>query len=171
MPVEGRDDEVVPVTFLTQHASYFAGETASFLPEDATALIEQGVAESGSSTGLTSATLTGATLDPVALVTALQVIADGGFAITIDGAPREVGPIDFTGVAGAPEAASLITAALGGAAVCAWIASNCFTIATTATGLAATLDFASAPASGTDVSTICGLTEASGATLAQGTAP
>ena len=41
MPVEGRDDEVVPVTFIKVTASYFAGECASFLPEKAQALIDE----------------------------------------------------------------------------------------------------------------------------------
>jgi hypothetical protein len=49
MPVEGRDDEVVAVTFIQRTASYNVGETAYFLPEAAQALIDEGVAVATSS--------------------------------------------------------------------------------------------------------------------------
>jgi hypothetical protein len=112
----------------------------------------------------TAAILTGGTIvDPVALTAALDAITDGGFSITIDGVATEVGPLDFTGVAGIPEAASLIDAALGADARCT--AGAGFIVATAATGPAATIGYAGAPASGTDISATCLLTQASGATI------
>jgi hypothetical protein len=44
MPVEGRDGEVVIMTFLVNHGGYSAGEAAAFLPEHAQELIDAGVA-------------------------------------------------------------------------------------------------------------------------------
>jgi hypothetical protein len=47
MPVEGRDDEVIALTFTKHFLSYFEGEVAAFLPEHAQELIEAGVAVQG----------------------------------------------------------------------------------------------------------------------------
>ena len=164
MPVEGRDGEVVPVTFLLQYFSYFPAERAAYLPEDAQVLVDRGLVEMVGEPPGVAAVLTGGVVDPVELEATLDVIVDGGFAITIDGTAREILPLDFTGL-GAPNlAAALINAALGAIATCAWgVAGTNFTITTTATGATASISYAGPPAVGTDVSDICGLTEATGA--------
>jgi hypothetical protein len=166
MPVIGRDDEMVQITVAKQFASYFAGEKAAFLPEQAQAIVARGV---GTSTGTTAKLTGGAIADAVALVAALKAIADGGFAITIHGTARQVGPINFAAIAAAPDAAALIDAAMGTAAICAWTGGNHFLITGAATGPAATIGFATPPASGTNIATTCALTSAAGAALTQGT--
>jgi hypothetical protein len=47
MPVEGRDDEVITLTFTKHALSYNEGDVAAFLPEHAQELIDQGVAVAG----------------------------------------------------------------------------------------------------------------------------
>ena len=47
MPVEGRDDEVITVTFTKHFLSYNEAEVAAFLPEHARELIGAGVAIEG----------------------------------------------------------------------------------------------------------------------------
>jgi hypothetical protein len=44
MPVEGRDDDVIILTVTKRFASYNEGDIAAFLPEQAQALVDEGVA-------------------------------------------------------------------------------------------------------------------------------
>lgn len=114
---------------------------------------------------LTSAAIT----DPAALLATLAAIADAGFAITINGTAREIGPLDFGGADSLGYCAAMVNTALGAEAVCAAAGDTAFTITTAATGTAATISYAGPPATGTDISTTCGLTQAAGATIVNGT--
>jgi hypothetical protein len=99
-----------------------------------------------------------------ALLTSLQAITAGGFAMTIDGTVRQVGPINFSGAASLTGCATLIDTALGTWANCAWNATaGLFQISSATSGAASTVTYASAPATGTDVSATLKLTSASGA--------
>ena len=170
MPVEGRDNEVVPLTIVKQFASYYAGEVAAFLPEHAQPLVDQGIAEPNTSTGIAmSAILMGGVVaDPVDMVMLFQMITNGGFTIDIDGAPLVVGPIDFSSIAGLPGVASLINAALGSAATCSFVAGGAFIITTGSTGASASISYASPPPTGIEIATTCALTQDFGATITPG---
>jgi len=105
-----------------------------------------------------------------ALVTTLQVIATGHFAITIDGVAKEVGPIDFTAMTGSDtptklgSAGNLIATALGAVGTARWDTSaGAFVIHSSTTGTASTITYASAGAGRTDVSATLKLTAATGA--------
>jgi len=90
-------------------------------------------------------------------------IVDGAFAIEVDGVEAALTGLDFSGVSNLNGVASVINAALAGAgqsgATCAWNGSK-FIVTTVATGAAAFMGYATAPATGTDVSAMTGLTEA-----------
>jgi hypothetical protein len=122
----------------------------------------------------TSAILTGGVVaDPAALLVTLEAITDASFAITINGNVVQSIPQDFATSNSLLLIAALITSSLGGNPVarCQWVAGTSrFTITTAATGTAATITYASAPAAGTDISALCCFTLATGATLTQGTA-
>ena len=106
------------------------------------------------------------------LLSALQAISDGAFAVSVSGASRDTGEIDFAGAATLAACAALIQTALAPGITFAWNAGTTghFSLSTTATGEAATLDFAGPPADGTDISGLLFLTAATGASLQQGAA-
>lgn len=92
------------------------------------------------------------------VLASLQAVTDGQFAITIDGTPAEVGPINFTGAADLVAAAALVETALQAADVSAGFANGTVTfdgsrffIKAGTTGVASLITFAIAPATGTDV--------------------
>jgi phage tail sheath gpL-like len=120
----------------------------------------------------TSAILAGGPVNgaaQAALVATLRGIADGGFTISVGGVARDTGGIDFGTITTLPEAATLITAALGAGLIATWF-TNHFIVSTLATGPTAQLSFASPSATAaTDISATLLLTAASGATLTQGT--
>ena len=101
--------------------------------------------------------------DPEADLAAWTAIADGAMNIEVDGVAAELSALDFSGAASMAAVAAVISAALDEAgqsgAACTWDGSN-FVITTVATGSDAFLGYATAPAAGTDISTMTGLTEA-----------
>lgn len=99
-------------------------------------------------------------------IEALKEVSAGGFRITINGTAASVSNLNFTSITDLAGAASVINAALTGA-TCTVYKGNLI-IKTTTTGSEATISFASAPSSGTDVSALLGLTEATGASYADG---
>jgi hypothetical protein len=108
------------------------------------------------------ATATGA---QPALLTALQAISNGGFAMTIDASLRQVGPINFTGASSLMACAALIDTALGTWANCAWNGTTgVFQVSSATSGATSSVTYASAPATGTDISATLKLTAATGAT-------
>jgi hypothetical protein len=122
-------------------------------------------ATAGTAAGLTGGvTATGA--PQTALLNALTAITDGTFAIAVNGVVQVVGPTDFTGMASLAACAARIDLAMPDCS-CAWSTDH-FVITTHATGPAATLSYASSEPPHTDISTLCKLTSAQGASLAQG---
>lgn len=91
-----------------------------------------------------------------------QAITNGGFNITVDGTVKNVTGLNFSGAANLNAVAAIITTALTTANVI-WGANNQrFDIVSKTTGATSTVSYASA-GTGTDVSTLLGLTAASGA--------
>lgn len=92
------------------------------------------------------------------VLASLTAITDGQFSIDIDGTAAEVGPINFTGAADLDAAAALVETALQAADASAGFTGgtvthdgNRFFIKAGTTGVASTIAFAIAPATGTDV--------------------
>ena len=97
------------------------------------------------------------------LLAELQALTDGAFSITIDGVAVDTGPIDFTGILALADAGPLIDAALAAATVSFDATLGDFIVRSTTTGVASTITYAAAPATGTDISASLRLTAASGA--------
>jgi Protein of unknown function (DUF3383). len=91
-------------------------------------------------------------------ITAWTPITDGAFDILIDGVAQSVTGLDFSAQTNLNGVASVISANLSGA-VCLWDGSR-FTITTATAGDGATIGWASAPESGTDLSGQLKLTQA-----------
>lgn len=86
-------------------------------------------------------------------------VTSGGFHVTIDGgSPLSITGLNFSAAANLNAVAALVQAALTGA-TCTWTGSQ-FVITSTSTGTSSTVSFATPPASGTDISTLLGLTAA-----------
>lgn len=93
-----------------------------------------------------------------------QAITNGGFNITIDGTVKNVTGLNFSGAANLNAVAAIIATALTTANVI-WGANNQrFDIVSKTTGATSTVGYAST-GTGTDVSTLLGLTAASGASV------
>ncbi|WP_285907922.1 DUF3383 domain-containing protein [Pseudodesulfovibrio pelocollis] len=94
---------------------------------------------------------------------AWTAIADGAMDIEVEGVETSLTGLDFSGATTMPGVAAIISAALAGAgsegAACAWDGSR-FVITTVATGATVFMGYATAPASGTDISAMTGLTSA-----------
>ena len=100
-------------------------------------------------------------------VASVIAISTGSMDITIDGNVVELSDLDFTAATDIDGIASVITTALSTAGSCEVYHGNLL-IRSSQTGSTATISYASAAASGTDVSTLLGLTEATGAFAADG---
>ena len=127
----------------------------------------------------TSAVLQGSVFSAAqqaALVTSLAAIAAGSFSISINGTAETVTGLVFTGVANLNAAAGIIQTALTAkvaGTTCVWDANNGNFVITAGgeTGASRTLSFATPEGTGTDVSSLLGLTAASsGAYIANGIA-
>jgi phage gp46-like protein len=114
-----------------------------------------------------------------AMIDAIRLIADGGFAITINGIPKDTGPIDFSVHTTDPvdrwdinfptDIVPLVQAALGNDVRVVWDTRLfAFDIRTVRHGWTAHLTTASAPAAGTDISAVLRLADASDARVVQG---
>ena len=108
--------------------------------------------------------LRGAT--PKSLAT-LQTVTNGGFSIKINGTTQTVSALDISALTSYSAIATNITSQLS-VATCEWDSTfKAFIISTTATGSTATIEYATSPSSGTDISALLGL---SSGTLSQGSA-
>jgi len=101
--------------------------------------------------------------NPVDLVS----ITDGAMNITIDGNVVELASLDFSSAETINDVAEVINTALSSDGSCSVYHGNLIIKSATA-GAGSTISYASAPAEGTDVSALLGLTAADGATLADG---
>ena len=96
---------------------------------------------------------------------ALKTITSGGMKIKINGTEQTLSAISLASATSYSDVATAITSALSGAS-CVWDSNfQAFKITTTSTGSTAKIEFATAPASGTDLSIALGLT---GGTISQG---
>jgi len=106
-------------------------------------------------------------------ISSLASISDGAFNITIDGTVKNITDIDFTSATDLEGVATAVDTGLTNAsagATCEVYNGNLI-IKTTTTGTEATISFANSPEAGsgiTDVSALLGLTEAKGASYADG---
>lgn len=100
-------------------------------------------------------------------VESLIDVTDGAFKITIDGTERTISSLDFSSATDLEGIASVINTAISSYGSCSVYNGNIIVKSST-TGNTATISYASAPASGTDVSALLGLTEAAGASYADG---
>lgn len=100
-------------------------------------------------------------------VSSLTSITTGSMNITIDGSVVALTALDFSGATDLAGIASVINTALSSAGTCS-VYNGKLLVKSAGTGSTATISFASAAASGTDVSTLLALTEASGASSADG---
>lgn len=90
-------------------------------------------------------------------------ISNGGMNITVDGVVRNLTGLDFSAQTNLNGVASILQTALSTAATVQWDANNGrFVIKALTTGTSSGVSFASAPASGTDMSVLLGLRSNSG---------
>lgn len=108
---------------------------------------------------------------------ALASVTDGAFDIEVDGSLVSLSGLDFSAADTAEKVATVIQAKLtpasGGSAatLAATVKYGTVALVTVKTGDGATLDYAAAPTTGTDVTTLLGLTKETGAQLWQGYTP
>ena len=100
-------------------------------------------------------------------VATVAKVSDGAFNITIDGNVVKLSGLNFTAATDIDGIASVINTALSTSGSCDVYHGNLL-IRSSQTGSNATISYASAPESGTDVSTLLALTEANGASLKDG---
>ena len=100
-------------------------------------------------------------------LSSLSAITDGAFVISVDNVAQTVTGLDFTSLTTLALIAAELESQLTGATVAA--GANNLIITSATTGAASEVSYASAPASGTDVSALLALTSGSGATATAGT--
>jgi len=115
----------------------------------------------------THAWLHGAVLPPSSQVMSFwNPVTTGSMAITIDGVIRNLSGLNFASAVNMNGVASIIQAALPVGCTCTWSQSyQRFDVRGSATGTAATISYASATGSGTDISTRTGLSQAAQASV------
>lgn len=94
------------------------------------------------------------------LISNWTAITNGGVDLTIDGAPHNLVGLDFSGVTNLNGVATIVQAALSGAATVVWNANfEYFVVTSASSGTSSTVAFATA-GTGTDISAMLGLTAA-----------
>ncbi len=83
-------------------------------------------------------------------------VTSGGFKISVDGVEKSLAGLDFSGETNLNGVASEIDAALAGATI-VWSGTQ-FVVTSDTTGVTSTVGYATAPAAGTDISEMLGLT-------------
>lgn len=101
--------------------------------------------------------------------TALKAVTDGAFDMTINGVLQSIDGLDFSTATTISEVVTVLAAKMTGVAVSEKY--KTLVIESSSTGDGSTIDYAAAPATGTDVSALLGLTAATGAQLWQGYTP
>jgi hypothetical protein len=149
------------------HAKAFFGTSPN--PVNAGGYLVIGYWRASSETvAASAATLKGAELSGAAVIGQLQAIADGSMVVTIDGTADTLTGLDFRTVTALSDVVTKLNTQLTGAV--ASLDGIGIVITSSTTGATSTLTFASAHTSGTDVSSILGLSDGSGAVLTQGAA-
>ena len=88
-----------------------------------------------------------------------ELITSGGMTIEIDGEDVALTGLDFDGVTTMTGVAAVIDTALGSDGACEWNGSQ-LVVTSATTGADSSVGYATAPASGTNIATLAGLTEA-----------
>lgn len=97
------------------------------------------------------------------LISNFSSISSGGLNITVDGTPHNLTAINLTSVTNLNAVASALQAALSGAATVFWDSDNSvFRVSSASSGPTSSVTFATAPGSGTDISSLMGLIAAGG---------
>jgi hypothetical protein len=94
-------------------------------------------------------------------IAAWQAITTGTFTVSIGGTSQTITSTSFAGASNLNAVAALISAKLTGATMAYNSAYQQFVITATATGATSTVGFASAPGTGTDISSMLAMTQAS----------
>jgi hypothetical protein len=116
-----------------------------------------------------AATLLSEQSTAAALVPIINAITDGSFTITVDGGTEiDATGIDGTTVSTLDDIVALLNTAITGATVSQL--NGYFKITSDSTGTGSTLTFLGTSATGTDISTVLGLSTVTGAVLTQGVA-
>ncbi|PXV60887.1 Protein of unknown function [Dyella jiangningensis] len=120
----------------------------------------------------TSAQLLGGTLSAAQqALSNFTAVTSGGMKITVDGTLKSLSAINLSSVTNLNGVASAVTTALAGAATVVWNANyQRFEVTSATTGTTSTLTYASAPASGTDISALLGLVQGVASTPVAGIA-
>lgn len=96
----------------------------------------------------------------------LKTITNGAFTIKIDGTSEALTSLDFSSATNYTDVATVISSGLSTAGTCTWDSlTQAFVITSATTGADSTIEYATAPASGVDISETLGLTAG---TLSQG---
>lgn len=122
--------------------------------------------------GATSGKLVGPTLSTAQqAISNFTAVSSGGLDITIDGTQKTLTALNFSAAANLNAVASIITTALSGAGTVVWNSVySRFEVTSSTTGTTSSVGFASAPASGTDVSALLLLQSSQGGRIVAGIA-
>lgn len=102
-----------------------------------------------------------------ALIPILNDITDGSFTVTVDGGvEQELTALDFSTVSDLSDVVTILDGAVTGASVTQ--ANGYFTVTSATTGVTSLLTYFGTAASGTDISTVLGMSAETGAVLTQG---
>ena len=150
---------------VTQHANAFFAQSPN--PINAGGILVVGFWRSSDETvPASAAVLTGAQLDEVVTVAAMQQISDGSMDITIDGVAKNLTTLDFQSVLTLNDIAAVINAALTGGVVS--VVDRKMIITSDTTGVTSTITFATDPGTGTFIGNILSWADGTGAVLTQG---
>ncbi|CUJ17264.1 MULTISPECIES: DUF3383 domain-containing protein [Achromobacter] len=117
--------------------------------------------------GATSATLRGAVLSAAEKqMSAWTAVTAGAFTLSVDGTAKTVNGLDFSGATNLNGVASIISTALASASV-TWNGSQ-FVVTSNTSGATSTLGYATAAGTGTDISSMLGLTAGQASTPVAG---
>lgn len=152
---------------LTVNGEPLTAENLSFAAatsySDAARILQAALAvDASSGAPARSAVLDGGTID----FAGLTPVTDGAFRIAVGGTEHEVTGLDLSAVTSPLELATALTGKIPGVEVSA--GADGIVLTTTETGGTAILGYATPPASGTDVSALLALTQASGASETPG---
>lgn len=99
----------------------------------------------------------------------LQAVADGAMSVTVDGSAVALASIDLSAVTSFSDVATALTTAMSGAATVTYSSfTRAFQIVSNTTGASSSVSFATAGASGTDLSALLNLADGTGAILSPG---
>ena len=101
----------------------------------------------------------------------LQAVTNGAMEIEVDGSAVSLSSVDFSAATSFSDVAATLTTAFSSAATVTFDSfTNAFQITSNTVGASSSVTYASAPASGTDLSALLNFTESTGAILSPGVA-